>query len=165
MNFKNLLTFLILILIYPNFIKADEKIVFIDIKHLMNNSLAGKSINDQLTEQNKIINNNFKKKENDLKTEESTIIAQKNVLDENQYDNKIKLFKTKVLKYNQNKKDANNEIKKKQINARSSLINSLNKILSEYTKSNSISIIISKEDVVLGKSELDITNYVLQELN
>ena len=42
-------------------IKAHEKIVFIDINYLMNNSLAGKSINDQLIEQNKIINNNLKK--------------------------------------------------------------------------------------------------------
>ena len=41
----------------------------------------------------------------------------------------------------------------------------INPILAEYTASNDISIILDKQNIVIGKTELDITNIILDKLN
>ena len=51
------------------------------------------------------------------------------------------------------------------MNATSQLINFLQPILSEYANNNSISIIFQKKNIVIGKTELDITEDILKILN
>ena len=45
------------------------------------------------------------------------------------------------------------------------LIGIINPILAEYSSKNSISFILHKKTVILGKTELDITNQILDLVN
>ena len=45
------------------------------------------------------------------------------------------------------------------------MINEINKILTKYASDNSISIIVQKKNIIIGKSELDITETILKEFN
>ena len=50
-------------------------------------------------------------------------------------------------------------------NAQISLINTLTTILSEYAEKNSISYIIPKKSIIIGQSELNLTNIILDILD
>ena len=49
--------------------------------------------------------------------------------------------------------------------AQSNLINLLTPILEIYSKKNSISIIIPKKNIIIAKSELDLTDTILEILD
>ena len=65
----------------------------------MNQSIAGKSLNSQLDKIHKANLEEFKINEEDLKKEEVLILSQKNVLSEEDYKNKVNLFKEKLNSY------------------------------------------------------------------
>jgi len=153
------------ILLHTTLIQANDKIFYLDMDYIMNNSLAGKSITEQLKKSNKINNDIFKKKEKNLKLEEDKIIAQEKILDENEFKKKIILFKEKISNYNKERKDIINNITKKRIEAQNSLINSLTPIIADYAKNNAGAIIIDKKNIVIGKTELDITQIILKTLD
>ena len=51
------------------------------------------------------------------------------------------------------------------IQANNELMSELNSIIGKYAKSNSISLIIQKKNILIGKTELDITNPIFEILN
>jgi outer membrane protein len=162
-NHKYLIFLFILFYICP--IQAENKILYIDVNYIMNNSLAGKSINKQLIEKNKKNVTKFKKIEEKLISEESKIIAQKNILNEDEYKKKILLFKKKISDFKIKKKEAINDFSKKKIEAKNLLINTLSPIVANYAKENSAAIIIDKKNIVIGKTEFDITANILKILD
>ena len=153
---------LVIFLSISSLVKAEQKTVYIDIDSIMKNSLAGKSISKQLEKINQSNLINFKKSEDDLRSEEKQIVSQKNVLSETEYSKKVSLLRKKISDYNENKKKIVNSLNKKQITAQASLINSLTPILADYSKENSITMIISKKNIIMGKNELDITKDILK---
>ena len=153
---------LVIFLSISSLVKAEQKTVYIDIDMIMKNSLAGKSISKQLEKINKSNLINFKKSEDDLRSEEKQIVSQKNVLSETEYSKKVSLLRKKISDYNENKKKMVNSLNKKQITAQASLINSLTPILADYSKENLITMIISKKNIIMGKNELDITKDILK---
>ena len=58
-----------------------------------------------------------------------------------------------------------NEITQSRIKASTKLINKLTPILEEYSKKNSIRIIVQKKNIVMGKKEDDITKDILEIVN
>ena len=151
--------------ITQSFVNANANIVFIDTNFILNSSLVGKSINEQLKNIDLKNTKSFDKIETNLKLEESKIISQKNVLDVENYTKKVNEFKIKVNKHNIAKKKAIIELKKKRYDAEEILKNILGKTLAIYAEKNSISLIISKESILIGKKELDITSLIIKELN
>ena len=53
----------------------------------------------------------------------------------------------------------------KKNNSKKKLIETLTPILAEYSQKNSISYIIPKQSIIIGKSELDLTKTILEILN
>ena len=45
------------------------------------------------------------------------------------------------------------------------ILKNINEIISEYSTKNSISMIVEKKSIIIGKSELNITNDILELLN
>ena len=131
----------------------------------MNNSLAGKSIVKKLDQLTKSNQKKFLEIERKLKEEEIKVISKKNLLSEKDYLKEAQLFTQKVEDYNSLRSKAINEISKKKNKAQKTLIDSLNQILGEYSKKNSISYIIPKKNILIGNTELDLTNIILKILN
>ena len=157
--------FFFITLLNSNYIKAKEAILYVDSISILNNSLAGKSINNQLKEINTTNVKKFKKIENDLKLKESQLLSQKNILVESEYMEKVSNFKITVKEFNNEKKNAVIEFNKKKREAELALSNTLTDVLSDYAKKNSISLILPKRSILLGKSELDITEVIINTLN
>ena len=153
--------FLFFTLIYASQSFANASLYYIDMDRLLNNSLAGKSIIKQLANLNEKNVTIFKKTEESLKKDENKIVSQKNILDKNEFDNEIKIFKKKVSDYKLKRSDLIKNINKKKINAQSELIKKLTPILEEYSKKNSISYIISKKNIIIAQKQYDLTDVVL----
>ena len=153
------------LLFNSNIALSNNDIYYVDIDYLMNNSLAGKSIIKKLNEKNKLNNKNFKKIEKNLQIDENNIISKKNILSEKEYLKEVQLFNKKIENYKLSRNKTINQISKIKNNAQKKLIETLTPILTDYAKNNSISYIIPKNNILIGKKELDITNTILEILN
>ena len=58
-----------------------------------------------------------------------------------------------------------NLVTKKKLKATSNLLKEINPILSNYSKENGISIILRKQDIVLARTDLDITKQIIEAIN
>ena len=152
-------------MLYSNIALSNNNIYFIDIDFVMNNSLAGKSIIKELNEINKSSQNKFKKIEKNLLDEEKKIISKKNILSKQEYLKEAELFKKKVEDYKLSRNKKINDISVMKNNSQKKLTEILTPILAEYAKKNSISYIIPKQNIIIGKSELDLTKTIIEILN
>ena len=153
------------LLIFTKNLYADNKIIYIDINKIISNSESGIYLNKEL---NKVNNKNiteFKNIEKELKAEEEKILKQKNILKESEFNSKVSELREKVNSYNEFKNKKNGDLKKLRDNAAKKILDILNLILSEYSAKNSISLIIDKKNIIIGKSELDVTNQIMDLLN
>tara|TARA_B100000579_G_scaffold403771_1_gene388039 strand:- start:447 stop:962 length:516 start_codon:yes stop_codon:yes gene_type:complete len=144
---------------------ADDKIIYIDVNKIVSNSDSGKHLNNELNKINEANINEFKNIEKKLKSEEENILKQKNILKESEFNTKVNELREKVKSYNDFKNKKNNELKNLRDNGAKKILNALNSILSEYASTNSISLIIDKKNIVIGKTELDVTNKIMDLLN
>ena len=102
MNFFRFL--LIFIISFSFMIKStfgNEKIVFIDINYIINNSEAGKTILDNLTKTHEKNKKELELKKKDLQNKEKEIKKTSNVISKEDLNKKIELFKIEVKDFNQ----------------------------------------------------------------
>ena len=163
---KNCFKFIIIFFLLNSYsISQENKIVYIDMDLLISKSLAGKSINNQIKSQNKNNLEKFKKIEIDIKKEDEDISNKKNILSEDEYKKMVSQLNKKIKNYRvmvSENVDKNNKLK---ISATKKLIKKLNPILSEYSEKNSISIILQKRDIIIGKNSLNITDDIIKILD
>ena len=148
-----------------NIVQAEDKIAYIDIDLLLNQSLAGKSITNKLETQYKKDIEKFKISEKKLIDEEKKIISKKNILSQEEFNKKINKLKKEIKIFNEDRNNSLkllNEIKKK---STSMLIKAINPIIENYAKENTIDIIFPKSNILIAKSELEITDQILELLN
>ena len=159
------LVFITIFFLNFNLLKANELISYVDMDLLMNSSEPGKSITSQLTAIHKKTTSEFKKIEEELKKEETDLIKQKNVISNEEFEKKLSLLRNKASDYQKQRKKFNDSINKKRLDATSELVSLIQPILAEYANNNSISIIFQKKNIIIGKTELDITEDILKILN
>ena len=163
--FKKFFITNIFILIFLSSYAEEQKIVYLNVDKIMQQSIAGKSIKNQLE---KLHNKNLKKfKINDekLKNKEKKIIAQKNILSQEDFQKELKSLRTEIINFQKEQVKARDNINKLRIGATNKLISKLSPILEEYAKKNSISLILQKKNIVMGKKEIEITNEILEITN
>jgi len=161
---KILASVIILILVsVPGY--SGEKIVYLDIEKIMQDSIAGKSIITQLKKKREASISKFKKKEKEIIEKEKKLISQKNVLSKEEFQSKLKELRSDISNYQKDRNKISNEIARSRVTNSTKLINKLTPILEEYSKKNSIRIIVQKKNIVMGKKEDDITKDILELVN
>ena len=68
---------------------AQSQIVYINMEKLFNESMAGISLNKQISEINSLNEKNIKKLETEIKSEDENINSQKNILNEEELKKKL----------------------------------------------------------------------------
>ena len=157
--------FLLFFLLFYNNSLAEEKIVYLDVNFILAESDAGKYINSELKKINDKNVEEFKKIENSIKSEEDNLLKQKNILNEQEFNNKVNSLREKYKSYQELKNTKNNDLKTLRNNAGNQILKIINEILAEYSAKNKISMVMEKKNIVIGKTELDITKNVLELLN
>ena len=144
---------------------ASEKIVYLDVEKIMQESIAGKAIIEKIKKKRETSISKFKKKEKEIVEKEKKLISQKNVLNEEEFKKKIQDLRADISKYQKERNSASNDIARTRIKASTNLIKKLTPILESYSKENSIRIIIQKKHIVMGSKEDDITKDILDLVN
>ena len=159
--------FVIISITFCTISSAEENlsIVYINMEKVMKESMAGKSLIEQLDKIHKVNIEEFKMVEQKLKEEEESILSQKNILSKEEFDKKVNLLKKKINDYKSNRKKKIDSVSKRKIDATAKLLEVINPVLTDYSIKNEISIILRKKDIVIAKSSLDITPDIIKIVN
>ena len=160
-----LLIFVFLFIFIQKSVAEDLKIVFVDMDKIIATSNAGKKAQSSMDKFAKKENQKFDSIEANLKKKEQDILNQKNIISKEELDKKVKSFQAEILKLRKEKVEFNRNIIKKNKEATSKMVNEINKILTKYASDNSVSLVIQKKNIIIGKTELDITPEILKEFN
>ena len=163
--FKKLIIINLFFLIFCSSFAEEQKIVYLNVDKIMQQSIAGKSIKKQLEN---IYNKNlekFKKNDEILKKKEKKIISQKNILSQEDFQKELSSLRKEIINFQKEQVKAREDINKLRIGATNKLISQLSPILQEYAKKNSVSLILQKKNIVMGKKEIEITDEILQITN
>ena len=144
---------------------AEEKLAVVDIDFLINNSKAGKYIQTTIKKINDKRIAEFKKKEKEFQKKQTELISQKNVLSKEEFNKKASDLNKNIKEYNLNKKKIISESNQKKNKAIAELLTKINQLLIEYAEQKKVSFIIDKKNIILTKTENEITNEIFEILN
>ena len=142
-----------------------QNIVFADLDKIIKNSDAGKKIITYFLNENKILLNEFETIKNEIKKKEQSLISQKNLIAEDEYLKKIDSLKKEVNNFNSMSNKKSKELNDFKIMVSNSFKKEINKILKEFSEKNKIDLIISSNQILIGKSNIDVTNDLLIIVN
>ena len=144
---------------------AQTKVSFVDLKYLINESDPGKKINKLLIELRNKENQELKNIQEKLKKKENDLKIKNNILNDEERKKTINKLRSDFNDLNNLKNKKEKEFNKKKAEYINKLLAEVNKILVFYVNENSIDIVIKKENLITGKKDLDITKFILEELN
>ena len=158
-------SFLFIFLFFINPVVSDQKIAFINMDKVMSTSKSGISILKQLTDLKNKNTKFLEKEEKRFKEKETKLISQKNILSEVDFKKKIDELKVEINNYNQNRNKMIKDFNKLKVDNTNNLLKLINPILIKFSNDKDISIILQKKDLVVGKTELDITEEIIKIIN
>ena len=164
-SLKNFLIFLIFFFFSTTIVNSSEKIVYINIDYVLNNSNLGKLIYKEL----EIINNknikNLTEKENIIKQKKDKINKTKNITTKEKLDEQISIFNKEVEKYKSEKNKLLNEFKLLKEKKLDSFLKEVNPIIQEYMRQNKIDIVLEKKQIFIGNNNKDISKDIIELIN
>ena len=156
---------LIIFLFFTNLAFSEQKIAFINMDKVISTSNSGSSILKQLNDLNNKNLQFLKKEEKKFKEKETKLISQKNIISDVDFQNQIKKLKSEIKNYNQNRNKMLKDFNKLKVDNTNNLLKLINPILVKFSNDEEISIILQKKDLVIAKTELDITDDVIKIVN
>ena len=163
---KTLLSLILFILLFfSNQAFSEQNIAFIDMDKVISKSKSGSSILKQLTDLNNKNLKFLKDEEKMFKEKEKKLISQKNIISETDFKNKVNELKSEIKNYNQNRKKMLEDFNKLKIDNTNNLLKLINPILVKFSEDKKIDIILQKKDLVVAKTQLDITDEVIKIVN
>ncbi len=159
--------YLIILIFFFKFsnVFAETKIVYIDINFILNNSIVGKSLNQYLKSFEDKHLKKFNEIEEKLLLKENNLISKKNIIEVTEYNKNFDQLKKEVKNYRVERKKSNDQINKIKIESTKKILTFLNPIVTNYVEENSISVVLPKKNIIVGKKKLDITNIIINILN
>ena len=155
-------TFLLVLCTYAS---AEQKVAYLDMKFVLNNSKAGKGAQDFLQKSFKENQKKFLDQENELKKQENDLLKKKAILSKNEYQGKTDELRKKVIDYQSQRRASLDKITNQRAVARQDLLKKLDPIIISYIEENGISLVIDKKNIIMGNTDLDITNIIIEKLN
>ena len=93
------------------------------------------------------------------------MISKKKIIKEEEYKKEIEQLRKKVVKLQNDKQKSINAIALSRRNAKKNILAKLNPILQKYMEDKKIRLVLDKNSVLIGKSELEITNNIIELFN
>lgn len=144
---------------------AQDKIVFFNIDHILNNSIVGKKIKKDLDLINKKNIKELEAKKKIIENNEKKLINKKNLINESEFRKEALLLEEEIKNFRLFKDKITNdfiEMKQKRI---LDFMNSINPIIENYIQKNQISMVLDKKSVYISKLNHDITSELLDIIN
>lgn len=144
---------------------AEEKIAFLNIDLIFQNSITGKNITKKLDDFKKKNLNSLKSKEDEILKKEKKLLSQKNILSNDEFNLKVKDIKKEIALFNENKKKFSIEFENKRNDELKIFMESIRPIIEDYIKKNSISMVFNQKNLFIANKKYDITKDILKIIN
>ena len=144
---------------------AQDKIVILDLKYVLNESKAGKGAQDFLKKSYNEKIKKFQDIEKALKKEEDDLLTKKTVLSKEEYVKNTDALRKKVIDYRSQRRAAIDKITTQRAESKSILLKSIDPILIAYIKENNISVVIKKSATLGRDPKNDITKIIVEKLD
>tara|TARA_Y100000741_G_scaffold194793_1_gene148082 strand:- start:732 stop:1250 length:519 start_codon:yes stop_codon:yes gene_type:complete len=154
-----------ILMLMSSHVSANDKIVFIDINYIFKNSNAGKDLHAQIKQRNEALTLEINKIKNQIEDERKKILSQKNVLSIEEYNKKVGLLEAKISEFNSTVSNKQKEFTLFKNKIENNFSKSLNTLLEEFSSKNSINIILKRENLLMAKKDLDITQTIFELFN
>ena len=163
--FKKLFFVILFIFIGISNSYSDQKIAFIDLDFVVENTNAGREILNELNSLNNQNIKNLKLKEDELKNQENEIKKKQNIISEIEFNKEVKFLKEKIKIFRNEKNQMVSNFNKQKNQKIKSLFDQMNPIIQNYMDQNSIDILLDRKNVYIGNIGSDITKNVIDEIN
>lgn len=144
---------------------GENQIVLLDLDYAVSNSNVGKNILQKLNKTRSEEIKKLKIVESRLVKKEEEINKIKNIISKEELNSKITEFQKEIKEFNLQK----DKIQKKFLNDKNQeleeLLKKINPLIIKFMDDNSIEMIISKSNVYLAKTKLDITKNIIELIN
>ena len=162
---KSFIAILVVLFINTSVVFGEEKIVYLNLDKIVTNTNAGKAIISNLEKSKKKALSKFEKKGKELKKIESDINKQKNILSEDELKNKLVKFRKEITTYQNERQKVINDFNKKKIEEFNNFFKKITPIIENYVSGENIDIVLDKKNVFMAKSQIDITEDILDLIN
>ena len=142
-----------------------NNIATVNIQLIMNTSVAGINLKKQINSMEKKKIASIKKAEDIIKDKEKALVDKKNILSEDEFKKEVSKLKLEINEFNLMKRNEIKDFENKKIQYNKKLLISIQKILGAYSKSNDITLLLQKKNIVMGSKDIDITSNILTILN
>jgi Skp family chaperone for outer membrane proteins len=155
--FKKFIFIIFFSLLSVNSIKANDKVSYVDMDYILTNTIAGKSLLENLKKEEKLKVDKFKISDEDFKNKEKKILAKKNLVTNEEINKDLRSLQIEFQNY---KKDKIKEIDKLKAKRNTNILNFIkliNPIIEKYMSENSIAILLDKKNIFIASKNYDIT--------
>ena len=159
---KNSLFIIFFLFLSIGSLSAKDKVAYIDIDYILNNTLVGKSTLNSLKKNEELKINKYKSSDKNFKEKESKILAKKNLVSKEEITKELKSLQLEFEKYRNNKVKEVEELKVKRNRNIVNLLNQINPIIEKYMAENSIYMLIDKKNVFIANKNYDITKKLIK---
>ena len=166
MKFVKIIYIFIIILIFNlNLAHSNDKVSFINLDLLIQQTNIGKLILQDIEQINKKNIQNLKIKESELKSIEDDIKKKKNIISKDEFENEVIRLRQNIKKFKNYKNKLVSEIENKKNNDIKEFFTKVNPIIQNYMDNNSIDILLERKNVFMSKNSSDITEKLIIEIN
>ena len=162
---KNFIFFFYIIFFLVNNIAYSQNISYANLDVIIKKSEVGKKIISYFSEKNQKIIKELKNNELQIREKEKKLISQKNLLQEEDFSKKVNDIKLEIEDFNIKSKEKVNNLKNERQVVSNAFLVEINKVIKDYAEKNNIDMILSSNQMLIGKSSLDLTEEILQEVN
>ncbi|MDB2428044.1 OmpH family outer membrane protein [Candidatus Pelagibacter bacterium] len=155
-------SFFIFFFIIINLSNSHAEIYYIDVDKIINQTKVGKHINIEFENLTKKINTKNLETKSEFKKREENLIAQKNIIDENEFNKKLNIFRKDVNDFNQLNQKTNQDLKKKLLENKTNFLKLIEPILLDYVKDNNITYLLQKKYIIVGHNDMNKTSDIIE---
>ena len=164
LKYKIFIIFFYVALITQSF-GSDQKIVYLNLDYIVQNSAAGKLILQELDDIKKKNIEQLKSKKSKLKNKEDDLIKKKNILSTEEFESKVLALREEMNNYNKDRQETFSKFeqnKKKKLNE---FLKQITPLIEKFVKENSINIVLNEKNLFIASKKFDITNQIVEIIN
>jgi outer membrane protein len=145
-----------------NLSNSYAEIFYIDIDKIMNQTNVGKYINTEFENSKKINNTKNIETKNELIKREKSLISQKKILDEKEFNKKLNIFRKDVSDFNQLSQKSNRDLQNKLMKNKANFLKLIEPILLDYVAAKNITYLLQKKYIIVGHNDLNKTTDIIE---
>ena len=149
----------------PGGASAGGVVLVVDLRRVMLDSKAGKTIQGQMQQQVGTWQKTFAQNEQELASQQQELQRQATILAQDTFEVKRKEFEQKVLDYRKRTEDVRGELAKAENQANDKLRHALQEILRDLAKEHGANFILDAPTVLLFDGRFEVTDEVMKRLD